>query len=93
MSRAKAKSLLNKAAYIDVTECGSIIGMDIHTRGTRLMGNIDLSDCNRKIQWYFSHETGTEKIDTAIALMKKFRAVWVKAVASTPSPRKRRSRS
>lgn len=78
-----------KAAYIDPGDCGSIIAFEIHTGRRGLMGNIDLSDCNRKIQWYFSKETGSKKITEAISLLEEFRIAWLKALKH----RKRRKRN
>lgn len=81
-----------KAAFIDPTDCGSVVAFEVHKRSnSRLTGTIDLSDCNRKIQWYFNPETGTTKIDEVIALLQEFRAVWVRAVKENPTKERKRS--
>lgn len=69
---------------IDPTDCGSTVAYSITGRCKRgLSATVDLADCNRKIQWYFygNDESGTEKIDAAIAMLEEFRAAWIAARA------------
>lgn len=68
--------------YLDPLNAGSVIGYVINknARG-RLRGEMNLSDCSRKIDWYFDQEEGLAKIDKAIALLQEFRTAWVAAKA------------
>lgn len=79
----KRVDLGHKIVMIDPTDCGSTVGYSIVRRVSRgTSATIDLADCNRKIQWYFSARDAspTAKIDAAITLLQEFRAAWLKAL-------------
>lgn len=77
--RKRPKVFATESAYIDPIGCDSIISYKI-IDGTRLSGSIDLSDCNRKINWWFRNEPeSVVKIDKAIAMLQEFRAAFVDA--------------
>jgi hypothetical protein len=79
-----------QAAYIDPLDCGSLIAYCITSR-RRLSASIDLSDCNRRINWYFDNDgSGLRKIDKVIALLSDFRRDFVAAQkAFNKRPKKR----
>lgn len=83
MKCCTAKVHASHAAYIDPAHCESIVGYAIISRSrsrSRFSANMDLSDCNRKISWYFSSdEEGLEKIDRVIEILANFRADFVRA--------------
>lgn len=67
---------------LDPVDCGSTVGYKI-VKGRDLWAEVDLSDCNRKIQWSFyskNSKHGLAKIDRAIEILTKFRAEWQTAV-------------
>ena len=66
--------------YIDPEECSSTIGYTIKA-DTYFEANIDLADCNHKIAWSFSDDTGVEKVDLAIEILLEFRSAYTKASA------------
>lgn len=77
------------AAYIDPTSCGSVVGyrvsIDEYKPKTEdpqysLDAHVELSDCNRKIEWSFSSdEDSLEKIDKAINVLRNFRKELIAA--------------
>ena len=68
----------SEIVFLDPLECGSTIGYQIQ-KGDCVEGSVDLSDCSRKIMWYFYKNTPIEKIDRAIAVLTNFRNELTKA--------------
>jgi hypothetical protein len=59
---------------------GSTVGYVVG-RGRRgnLFGDVHLSDCDKKITWYFSNDIeSVTKIDNAIGMLLRFRKAFVK---------------
>lgn len=82
MSRVR-KLIASEIVMIDPLDCGSTVGYTLR-RGTRgrVSGEILLSDCNRKIEWYFSEydaDNSVAKIDRAINVLSHFRAEFIAA--------------
>lgn len=72
---------LANSVYIDPVNCDSTISCKVITDDYgRLSGNVALSDCTRKIDWYFSNDADSiQKIDNAIEAFKEFRKAFVAA--------------
>ena len=65
--------------YLDAANCDSTTSYKI-VKGRRISGDITLSDCGRKIDWYFSiDDGGVVKIDRALAILQEFRAHFLGA--------------
>jgi hypothetical protein len=74
--------------FIDLENCGSSVGYYINVaeytpikdKPTQysLSATVVLSDCTHKIDWLFG-EDGTDKIDSAIAMLQEFRRKYVEA--------------
>lgn len=77
--RDKRKLYAEGVVQLDPMDCGSSIAYAV-VRGRRghLTGDLDLSDCNRKIHWYFDR-TDLPKIDRVINILTEFRAAFAKA--------------
>ena len=75
----KKKLYAEGIVQLDPMDCGSSISYAV-VRGRHgyLTGDVDLSDCNRKIQWYFGRDD-LPKIDKAIKILTEFRAAFAKA--------------
>lgn len=78
--RRKAKLLDQRLIYIDPLDCHSAIGYTISTTdygGFR--AQVELTDCNRKINWEFDncnkldHASGIAKIDRVVDILLAFR--------------------
>jgi len=65
--------------YIDPSDCSSSVGYKITEHANGFNAEIELSDCGRKIQWYFSKDTGLQKIDAALEMLSNFRKHFVTA--------------
>jgi hypothetical protein len=69
--------------FIDPENCGSSVGYYItigeyHSTKTdkdvhSLSATVVLTDCNHKIDWCFSGNGKTDKIDSAISMLQEFR--------------------
>lgn len=80
--RIEPKVYASEAAFLDPADCGSVVAYCVTAR-RRLSGTVDLSDCNRKITWYFGNdESGVRKIDKAIAMLQNFKTAFVAAQRS-----------
>jgi hypothetical protein len=67
------KIYASQAAFIDPGACDSTIAYTVTAR-RRLVGSINLSDCNRKIVWWFDNDDlSTKKIDKALEMLQNFR--------------------
>lgn len=63
----------SRTEFIDPADCDSIVGYKI-VSSKRPWGQVTLTDCNRKIDWYFhEEETSNSKIDKAIDILIEFR--------------------
>lgn len=90
MRNPAPKLYASRSEYIDPLDAGSTIGYTIMSR-TRLNSQMDLSDCNRKIQWYFNNDVeGLKKIDKALEVMTAFRADFISARGKWEKSKKRR---
>lgn len=70
-----------RAEYLEPSDCDSVIGYKITTRG-RLSASMCLSDCNRKIDWYFDTYRGSDplkKIDKLLSIVTTFRKDFIEA--------------
>lgn len=66
--------------YLNPTDCDSTISYKVIRTPRRLYCNMQLTDCNRKIEWYFPNEVGSvKKIDTVIAALQDFRKAFTDA--------------
>lgn len=89
MSKRTRKLLASDIAMIDPADCGSTVGYAITRTRHGLSAEVELSDCNRKINWYFADSADAViKIVRAIILLKEFHAEFVKARASTGKKRR-----
>jgi hypothetical protein len=75
-------NLLSDAIYIDPTNCDSQVSYKINyveygegaDKKKSLNASVLLSDCSRRIDWYFNgDEDSLEKIDKAIGMLNVFR--------------------
>lgn len=77
MQRKRQKRLVgSEIAYLDPNDCGSTAGYALSwSRYGKLDGCVDLSDCNRHIQWYFygNNKNTIAKIDKAISILQNFK--------------------
>jgi hypothetical protein len=78
MARILRKLYASDIMFIDPLECESTVGYHVTKRGTKVSGNIDLSDCQRKISWYFGNDA-IAKIDNAIKILTDFKKAYVAA--------------
>jgi hypothetical protein len=81
--RRKRTTVASRIEFIDPSDCGSTVGYSITRKDlVRVSAEIYLSDCNRKIEWYFSGERpeSIQKIDSAIEILQEFRQKYVDAV-------------
>lgn len=78
---AKRTVLANDIIMLDPADCGSTVAYTIVRDRLGVSSTVELADCNRKIEWYFSHRNADAviKIDRAIKLLTDFRAALVKA--------------
>ena len=69
------------STYIDPIDCDSTVSYKVISRSSGSMyGSVQLADCGRKIDWYFSDEAGSVvKIDKAIEALQEFRVAFVAA--------------
>jgi hypothetical protein len=76
----KRKLIASDIILLDPLDCGSTVGYTVRRGRHGVDGDISLSDCNRKIEWFFSNDSGSvEKIDRAIRILQGFRAAFIKA--------------
>lgn len=95
MLRRTRKLIKANIRQIDPLNCGSTIGYTIITGRRGVYADIDMTDCNRKINWSFAQRDGDgvlAKIDAAIEMFKEFRVEWERVARRVSRrPRKRRS--
>ena len=71
-------TIVSEAIYIDPAGCNSQVSFKINRTDYQgrmaLEATVLLSDCSRRIDWYFNHEPDSlKKIDRAIEMLKKFK--------------------
>jgi hypothetical protein len=82
MARRRRYIIASRAEHIDPADCGSIVSYRIRRGYHGLQADIDLTDCDRKISWYFNNDVeSVKKIDKAIEILSRFRAEFVTARA------------
>jgi hypothetical protein len=90
--RRNPKVVATGSAWIDPVGCDSTISYKV-VKHTRLSGQVDLSDCNRKISWWFRNEPeSVVKIDKAISMLQEFRAAFVDGQKNFKKPRVRKAK-
>ena len=74
-----------KSIYLDPCDCDSVVSYkviyEIYGKADKhLRGTFSLSDCSRKIDWYFgnNNQRSVEKIDKAILMLREFRAAYIR---------------
>lgn len=84
---SKLKLLAHDIVYIDPADCSSSVGYKItrseYNDDGKPHSEVELSDCSRKIQWYFNEHDGLKKIDKVLGILTKFRSEFVKARKDT----------
>lgn len=92
--RRKPSVLAVGSAYLDPIECDSTISYKVIHGSRRLWANVQLSDCSRKIEWYFGNDkTALAKADKAIEILQEFRiALAVALTAKNKTTRKRKTK-
>lgn len=76
------KLLAQGIIQLDPLDCGSSIAYAVSRRRYGLTGDVDLSDCNHKIHWYFGKDD-LGKIDAAINILVEFRQAYAAAIHRT----------
>ena len=70
----------SETAYIDPLDCGSTVGYRLRKGRRGVTATVDISDCNRKIEWYFSNDPDSvAKISKAIEILQNFQKQFLKA--------------
>lgn len=78
------------STYIDPLGCDSTVSYKVVSH-RYLSGSVQLSDCSRKIEWYFSGDKSSlTKIDKAIEALQAFRAEFATALSAMKPVRKKR---
>lgn len=75
------KLVATESMYLDSLGCDSTVGYNVIKNGTKVSGTIDLTDCNRKIGWYFGGRTKNSlaKIENAIYMLTSFKNAYIEA--------------
>lgn len=88
MAREKVTPVVyaSSSTFIDPINCGSMVSFKVIRDGYGNMnGDVSLTDCNRKIDWYFSNdEDSVPKIDAAIKSLREFRKAFIVARKANP---------
>ena len=84
--RKRRKLLASGIAQLDPVDCGSIISYSICRGKYGIYADMNLSDCNRMISWYFDRHTGLAKIDTVLAILQEFKENFVVATKRRRKP-------
>lgn len=75
-----------EAVWLDPLECDSTIAYKVITRRRGPWATVQLADCQRKIEWYFTGDKkGLAKLDKAIAALQACRAT----IASVQTAKRR----
>jgi hypothetical protein len=76
----KRELIASGIVMLDPLDCGSTIGYTVRRGRRGVNGDVSLSDCNRKIEWFFSNDdNAVAKIDKAIEILSQFREEFKKA--------------
>lgn len=78
-----------KSVLLDPLTCGSAVSYIITKGSRRISGDVHLSDCDRKVKWYFGYESSIDKIDNAIRTLTEFRDEFIEAQRTFKKPVKR----
>jgi hypothetical protein len=73
VSRRAPKLVASDSCYLDPLGCDSTISYKIIDGPRRTWGNVQLADCNRRIEWYFGADDSVDKVDRAISILQDFR--------------------
>lgn len=81
MARRKSvrKVIAHNATYLEPLNCDSTVSYKIIESGKRVWGSIQLADCQRKIEWYFSDTESLDKVDSALKILTEFRTILADA--------------
>jgi len=71
--KRKRELLASGVIQLDPLDCDSTVAYTIRRGRRGVNGSIGLSDCDRKICWYFDRGSGLNKIDAAISILAEFR--------------------
>lgn len=76
MALRKRKLVTARSAYLDPLHCDSQIAYKVIEGARGIWGSVQLSDCQRKLEWYFNTTTTSDKakIDKAIDMLTEFRS-------------------
>ena len=79
MSRRKRTTVASKIDFLSPTDCDSTVAYKI-ILGRYHEGVMSLTDCERKIGWYFRlDKDGLAKIDKVLEIVTAFRADFIAA--------------
>lgn len=67
------KVIASASTYIDPLVADSTVSYKVIQGPRHLWGTVQLSDCNRKIEWYFNGRGSPDKINVAIQYLTDFR--------------------
>lgn len=68
------KLIATNAAYIDPLHCDSTISYKVVKGARAVWGSVQITDCNRKVEWYFgSRCEPVDKVSKAISMLEEFR--------------------
>ena len=75
MATKKTKLIATDSMMIDPTNAGSTISYVVTQYGDNKepTGELHMSDCERRIKWYFGRYTDPKKLDKAIQMLQEFR--------------------
>lgn len=93
MNRRKPVIIAHHISYINPLDCGSTVGYRIRRGGLgRIDGEVDLTDCNRKIEWYFgeNRQATLHKIDEAITILVRFRTEYLAALENVHKKKRKK---
>ena len=83
VTKRKRELIASEIVLLDPLDCGSSIGYTVlQSPRYGVNGEIMMTDCNRKIEWYFSARDADPiaKIDHAINIMSRFRTEFIAAL-------------
>lgn len=83
---SKSITYAQRGYYIDPINCGSLVAYRIYKASYgSLCAHVELTDCNRKIEWDFSGGTAInrkaslDKVDKLLSILVEFRTQLVSA--------------
>jgi Iap family predicted aminopeptidase len=78
-SRTHTRKLVaSSSAYIDPLNADSTVSYKVLVSDS-VWGSVLLTDCTRKIEWYFGVDDSIEKVDRAVAMLQEFKAAYLAA--------------